>query len=530
MKKMCNKRLLQNFSFARATAENCMFRSPQGEKLHSLGKTNRVLQEAHNSSIKINADKNAKRGANVVLNTAARNIPRMLFLILIFLACTLGVSGQEQRNMSLSPQKAVELAINNNLSLETARTGLDVKKRKSDLYWNQFLPNLTGTGTLLHDNWATTASGFDFASMTPYSITVPQWHINGTFSLSWDFSFALIEGIKTIRADYQAGLISLEKARLQLERDVRKSYNQILLLEENAALLMENYANAQRQTAMAEANFRAGLVPRLSWLQAQVAVENMKPMISEMENNIKALRASFAMNLGLPYDTVFSLEPITLNDFRIPLDLADLISKAASGKPDILELKSNIAVLQNTRKATALQLHTPFLRLGWTLSSTYDPMLNPFKDGLFGDKWNGGGNFSITLGMSFNNLFSFTKEGQGLADLDNTLKSLNITLAQVIRGTELEIYTKVNSLQKTQTSAEVQKGAVELAELSHRLTEEAYKAGLQDFQAVQSASLALEQAKLQLLTQNFSYLNDLIDLEYAVGVPFGTLSNIGGIK
>ena len=39
-------RLLQNFSFARATAENCMFRSPQGEKLHSLGKTNRVLQEA----------------------------------------------------------------------------------------------------------------------------------------------------------------------------------------------------------------------------------------------------------------------------------------------------------------------------------------------------------------------------------------------------------------------------------------------------------------------------------------------------
>ena len=39
-------RLLQNFSFARATVENCMFRSPQGEKLHSLGKTNRVLQEA----------------------------------------------------------------------------------------------------------------------------------------------------------------------------------------------------------------------------------------------------------------------------------------------------------------------------------------------------------------------------------------------------------------------------------------------------------------------------------------------------
>jgi len=37
---------LQNFSFVRATAENCMFRSPQGEKLHSRSKTHRVLQAA----------------------------------------------------------------------------------------------------------------------------------------------------------------------------------------------------------------------------------------------------------------------------------------------------------------------------------------------------------------------------------------------------------------------------------------------------------------------------------------------------
>jgi outer membrane protein TolC len=53
---------------------------------------------------------------------------------------------------------------------------------------------------------------------------------------------------------------------------------------------------------------------------------------------------------------------------------------------------------------------------------------------------------------------------------------------------------------------------------------------LQDFQAVQSASLALDQAKLQLLQVNFNYLNDLIDLEYSIGVPFGTLTSIGSIK
>jgi hypothetical protein len=39
---------------------------------------------------------------------------------------------------------------------------------------------------------------------------------------------------------------------------------------------------------------------------------------------------------------------------------------------------------------------------------------------------------------------------------------------------------------------------------------------------VQTAALALDQARLLLLTPLFTYLNDLIDLEYAVGVPFGT--------
>ena len=39
-------KFLQNFSFARTTFKNSTFHSPKGEKLHSLCKTNRVLQEA----------------------------------------------------------------------------------------------------------------------------------------------------------------------------------------------------------------------------------------------------------------------------------------------------------------------------------------------------------------------------------------------------------------------------------------------------------------------------------------------------
>ena len=154
----------------------------------------------------------------------------------------------------------------------------------------------------------------------------------------------------------------------------------------------------------------------------------------------------------------------------------------------------------------------------------FNPMLDPFKDELLkGDNWNNGGNFNVTLGMSLNGFLPFTREGQQRKDLAAAIQIQQLQHAQMLQETELEVFSKINSLQKDLASAAAQSASIGLAEQSYRLTEEAYSAGLQDFQAVQSALLAYEQAKLQLLRENFNYLNDLIDLEYSIGVPFGTL-------
>ena len=452
---------------------------------------------------------------------------RLLLFASVLMCSVVSIYAQVQ----LTPDKAVDMAINNNLNLEAARIGLDMKMRKSSYAWNQFLPTVGVTGTLSRDNWATTSQGIVVSALpnlVPYSITLPVWHATGIFSATLDFSFALFEGIRSLKLDYQAGLVSLDKAKLQMEQGVRKMYNNVLLLQANDALLTESFNNVKRQADIAEANYRAGLAPRLTWLQAQVAVENMKPTVSDLENSLKNLTGNFALVLGLPYDTVFEFEPIPSGISYIPPDVAELISRAASEKPDIQELRAAILTLQSQKKALSLQQYTPFLRLGWTLSSLFDPTLDPFKDGLTNaDNWQKGGNFSITLGMNFNGLFPFTKEGQQRKDMEAGLQIQNLMLAQMIRETELEIFTKINSLEKTRATADAQQAAVDLAEQSYRLTEEAYRAGLQDFQAVQSAALALEQAKLQLLTQQFNYLSDLIDLEYSIGVPFGTLSNTG---
>ena len=446
----------------------------------------------------------------------------------------------QQLPMRLTPDEAVDIALRNNLSLESSRTNLATRSRASSSSWNQFIPNVTVSGTLNRDNQASTISGMqpiDLATLFPpmfgiptdtiygvypYSIDAPQWRIVGNIQASLTISMAMFENMRRLRIDYEVGLISYEKAKTQLERDVRKAYHNMLLLQENIALIRGSFANVERQVQMAQANFNAGLAPELVLLQARVARENMRPVMDQVENGLKLSMAQFAMFLGLPFDTQFELIPITENVVHIPLDIANMISQAASGKPDIMELRHTILMLQSAKRIQSFSL-IPSLSLSWNHSSIF--ILDPWKDSWFkSDHWRSSGSLSITVGLRMHSLLPFSSDSQAIRNLDDQIRVANIGLAQLIQGTEIEIYSIILALDRTRTNTQALEQTVALAEQSYRLTEQAYRAGLQDYFQVQNAEQSLRQARVQLLEQQFTYLNSLIDLEYAIGVPFGTLS------
>jgi len=456
---------------------------------------------------------------------------------------------QAQEPLRLSPDEAVQMALRSNLSLESSRASVETRRRVSQMSWNQFIPNVMVTGTLMRDNEASTAAGMrqvewnpifglggynqsDFELTTPYgtayswfmpfSIDLPQWRIAHTIQVSLNLSLAMFENMNRLQLDYETGLLTYEKAKAQLERDVRKAYHNMLLLQENIALLRGSFASVDRQVQIAQANYNAGLAPELTLLQARVARENMRPVIDQAENGLKLSMAQFAMFLGLDYDTPFELIPVTDNIEFIPFDVAEMISKAASGKPDIQELRHTIMMLESARKAQSLAL-LPTLSLSWNNNSVF--IRDPWKDPWFnGDNWRNSGSFNITMAIRLHSFLPWSTDNQGIKNMDDQIRAATIGLAQMINGTEIEVYNIVLALERTRVSAEALAQTVSLAEQAYRLTETAYRAGLQDYFQVQNAEQSLRQAQVQMLEQQFNYLNSLIDLEYATGVPFGTLS------
>ncbi len=446
-----------------------------------------------------------------------RGAPGWPFMAFILAAMSALPAGAQQ---SLSIDEAVGLALENNLGLRSARIGTAIKKRKVDTYLNMFIPTVDLAGTINRLNLEPEAMSIMGTEISPAS---PQRGLSGSLSANLTLNFALFEGIRNLKLDYESGLIGYAKAQAQLERDVRKSYYQILLLKESISLMEENLAAARRRTDMATANFKAGLVPELTVLQAQVAMENLKPGIADLRNALESAYASFAMILGLPQRAALTLQDTEAPRY-VALDLQKFLTQAAADKPDLQELRQSIQVMESTRALTFYQTYTPSLILGWNADPTFKG--DPFEDSLFmEDGWaQRSGMFRATLSFRLNGLLPITKEALALTEMDDTVAQMNISLAQAVRGTEVEVYATLLQLEKSRTSMDALLLNVDLAERVYGLTEDSYRAGLKDLLEVQNAELELRKARNEVLKERFNYMNGLLDLEYNIGVPYGTLS------
>jgi outer membrane protein TolC len=463
---------------------------------------------------------------------ARRNLLFLTFILFFVLGIEALAAQEAAGRMKLSPDEAVELAIKNNLSLERERINTDTKKRASDYAWNKFLPTvrLSGGPTLNSQNSKTTGD-LDSPGLTELTQNVSTIGFQGRALAQLEINFALFEGIKSLKLDYQTGLLSLEQAKLQLERDVRKAYYNIMLVEEQVKQLEESRRNAEQQAVSAETQYRAGRQPELSYLQARVNVETMKPSIDQAVNGLRLAKSNFAMTLGLPLDTDFELSLPVDGTRYIPLDTKDLVRQGRDGNPEILVQKQQLRTLLSQRKAQVYQRMTPNLSLGWTggLSSNgsktgVETNLSSTATTMNQASLSTNSSFTIGLSWTATNLLPFSVDAQSVKDLDNNIKVLSISIALAEQGAELDINNKVHSLEQIRANIDAQRATANLAQRSYDETLRAYNSGLQSLLQVQNAELQLRNARLNLYQQESSYLQGLIDLEYSIGVPFGTLT------
>ena len=432
------------------------------------------------------------------------------FIIFIVLVC-ININTIFSEDFTITIDDAVEMALNNNLDLESQQIEVEKREYFKSSTWNYFIPTMTASSTLYRLN--------ESSQITPDH----DWYIGFELQAALTITSSLFLGVRYTILNYEAGLIDLEIARSSLIRDVKKTFYNLLLFEENIRILEQNLATAERRYNNAAERYEYGLLPELDKLSAQVAWENQKPVLADMRIVYEMAVLAFKQVIGFEEDLNLELNGyIDIEEVVINID--DFLDRTQE-RLDIQAMTQQIGILDNYRRVGISSL-LPFLTLSYTADPTFQR--DPFEGGWFEnphDDWaQQRGAFAITVTVPLDALLPRSKARVEISQSEDNIRQANIDLAKMIQMAELEIKSIVLALEKSINSIGTLDLNVRLAERAFELAEAAYIAGNRDLLDVQNAELELQKASLKVLEEKFVYISALLDLEYAINSPLESLS------
>lgn len=456
-----------------------------------------------------------------------RNIICFLLLAIVstgfILAQDVAQTESKGNSITLTVDQAVDYANQNSKTLKSSAIDLEMKKRANDYKWNQLLPSVNVSATMSRSNEYTDPTAGIGEMLNPLMQAMGQqgfpaseeteakhWRAVGNVGISWNFSFALVDGLRLIRKQYEAGQITWDQTLRQNELQVRKLFYGLLLQQEGLALQQRSLENARLRAQQAQVNYRNGLIPELALLQAQVAYENQRPSILKQEQAMKQQLDLFGFLLGVPAGTEIVLEG-EINPSFVDLDTDELISLYSQNHPDILSLQKNLEILNLNLSVQNMQAYTPSLSLSWG----FQPVVADISSNWI-DTYVDNGAFSATLAWNLTNLLPFSANRQAAKDIKDNIRKLELSLETLVEKTELDIRTQVDALAQSQAAIEASAGNIQLAQRSYDMTLVAYRNGTVELLDVREAENQLNQAKLGLANEKFNYLSGLLDLEYTL--------------
>lgn len=469
-------------------------------------------------------------------------------------------SDKDEQTVTLTEDSAVAYALENSLSIKSSAIDLEIKKRAGDNAWNVLLPTVQASGTLSRSGTSSYSSMEAAAQSALLSARVGalekgsslpverqaafynqilggmgyedtesgHWTTVGNLGVSWNLSLAYIGQIKAAKADYEGGKITYEKSVRETEVNVRKLFYGLLLQQENIRIQKASLENARLRAVQTETNFKNGLVPELSMLQAQVSYENKRPEVEQADRLLRQQLDTFAFIIGLPVGTNIVLDG-SIEPEYVDVDVDTLIQKYSASSLDIKNLDATISSLKDNLSAINLSSYTPALALNYSLQPAliYGLDFDRYTDA---DNWNDSNSFSITLAWNLTNLLPWSSNRQNAKNIESNLKKLELSREMAVENQKVEVRKAVDTLTQARQQIDAMGRNIKLAQRSYEMTMRSYRNGTTELLDVRDAESQLDQAKLGLANQKFNYISALLDLEKTLNINLTSAKNEGGNK
>lgn len=409
-------------------------------------------------------------------------------------AFALTFAGALWAETELTVETAVASALRNNISIQRSRLALGTLERTSDHSWNGLFPSVS-----------LEAGGTKYDSDDFYSTF---GSVNASVSLSPSF----LQSIKVSRLKYEAGKISYRTAMKDVELAVRKAFFEILYQRENVAVLADSVETARKQYEQTLSKRKIGQASELDTLSAQVTLENLKPDLSSAEVTYQSDLASFKQTVGIDQGETIVL----VGDLDDVQEMGAIdISRISALSPTTESLANS---LDAAKAAKAFALSGTLLPV-FTLSYSYKKTFNAADTG----NTVGTGLASASVSLPLDGFFPWTDSNDAIDSAADEVRDVELRLMEDKTSTAIDIQSFQNRIEKSLVSVKARKLGVALAGKTAEMTADAYAKGTKDLMALLDANDSLKKARVLLMQEEYTLAATVLDLEYTLGVPFGTL-------
>lgn len=426
--------------------------------------------------------------------------------LVVFFILLINTPSFSQEKITLTLEKSLETAYQNNRSLQSQKEKISSAKYKIQEAKSAFYPNLSLQGS------------FTYLSVNPgFVVDIPGFfnqEVTVGFHDNYTFTLALQQSLFTwgrIRNRYSISNLNLSleqenyiKNKQGITYNVTSSFYSALLAGELIKVREDALANIQEHLKTVELRYQAGQASEFDVLRAKVQLANANPPLLQARQAYDLALSFFKNILGLTQESQIELDG-QLSFQPIEVELQDATQKALLQRPELrsLALQSQMAL-----KSLAIAKTGNKPSLVGVANYLYE---NPWYSQR---KWDTDWNFTVALSFPlFDGFATRSKVNQARSDL----KQLDLGEQDLKEGIKLEVKQAVTSLDLAKQTILSQQETVNQAKESLRIAKVQYAQGIITSLEEMDAELALTYAQINYLQALADYLRAQAQYNKAVG-------------
>ena len=413
-----------------------------------------------------------------------------------------------QNTLTLTLDKALEIALDENPTIKVAAEEIALKKVASKEAWQSLLPEASLNGSLDHTIKAAEMKLNDMSFKMGQDGTNTA---NAGLSINLPlFAPAVYRAMSMTKTDIELAVEKSRASELDLINQVTKAYYQLMLAQDSYEVLQGSYKLAEDNFNVVNAKYQQGAVSEFDKISAEVQMRSIKPNVISAANAVTLAKLQLKVLMGITADVDIKTDD-NLTNYESMLFANQLKEEDMSleNNTTMKQFELNMKLLEKNVKS----LKTNFMpTLSMSFSYQYQSLYNP-NINFFDYTWSNSSSLMFNLSIPLYRASNFTK----VKSAPIQMRQLDWNRIDTERKLNMQVVSYRNNMTASSEQVVSNKENVMQAEKAVQIAGKRYEVGKGTVLELNSSQVSLTQAQLTYNQSIYDYLVAKADLDQVLG-------------